>query len=195
MKQISLGDGELLYDPNFLSPEEADTYIHQLMEEIIWKQEEIKLFGKVHPLPRKTAWYGDKGITYTYSGLQNQPERWSPTLLTLKERIENLLEGPTFNSVLLNWYRDGNDKMGWHSDDEPSLGRNPVIASISLGAPRFFDLRHKKDKTRKHRLELTSGSLLVMQGELQHHWVHQVPVQKRVKEGRINLTFRDIKFP
>jgi alkylated DNA repair dioxygenase AlkB len=142
--------------------------------------------------PRLTAWYANQGTHYAYSNKILHPKDWSVELIELKIKIEEILPGKSFNSVLLNLYRDGNDKMGWHSDNEKELGSNPCIASLSFGATRYFDLKHKKDKTKRFRFELSSGMLLVMSGSLQDYWLHQVPQQKKVKEPRINLTFRRV---
>ena len=185
-------DGEFWFMPNFLSKDQA---IHQeslLINTIEWKQEEVYVFGKKYKEPRKTAWYGDEACVYTYAGKKNHPLPWTDGLLKLKTDIESLLPGASFNSVLLNQYRNGNDKMGWHSDNEKELGNHPIIASMSLGATRFFDLKHKRIKSLKKRLELPAGSLLIMCGSTQENWLHQVPQQKKVKDSRINLTFRKI---
>ena len=122
------------------------------------------------------------------------PEAWTKELMDIKKVIEHFLPGENFNSVLLNLYKDGNDKVSWHADDEPELGTNPTIASVSLGAIRRFDLKHKDDPDQKLQIELTSGSLVIMTGELQHHWLHQITVQKKINDPRINLTFRTIKL-
>ncbi len=191
-KWLSIPDGELFFDPNWLSPQEADDWMKVLMEEIAWEQREIQMFGKRLMEPRLTAWYGDAGMAYTYSGLTLQPLPWTDSLLQLKQQVEETADA-TFNSVLLNLYRDGQDSMGWHSDDEPELGENPVIASISLGEERKFHLRHRKDKSVETiRLSLGSGSLLIMAGSTQHFWQHQVPKTRRQLGVRINLTFRRI---
>ncbi|MSP57503.1 MAG: alpha-ketoglutarate-dependent dioxygenase AlkB [Flavobacteriales bacterium] len=166
-----------------------------LRQEIPWKQESIKMFGKTHPTPRLTSWHGNEGCKYTYSGLICNPEPWSPTLLSIKQRIVEAMENANFNSVLLNLYRNGQDKMGWHSDDEKELGPNPIIASVSFGATRRFDFKHKTIPEHKFSIDLPSGSLLIMQGDLQDHWLHQLPAQKRIIEPRINLTFRNIISP
>lgn len=190
---FGLKDAEVLFMRSFLKQKEADEYFGILKDTIHWKQEEIKVYGKIFPFPRKTAWYGNEGYNYSYSGLNLNPEPWTEELLELKTRIESLLPGEVFNSVLLNMYRDGNDKVGWHSDDEKELGVNPVIASLSLGATRRFDIKHKTEKGLEHQFELTNGSLIVMKGAMQHHWLHQIPVQKKVLLPRINLTFRTIR--
>ena len=185
-------DGEALLLESFLNNEEAFNYLGKLKKNVQWRQESIKFYGKVYPVPRETAWYGEDGTNYTYSGISCNPLPWTSELLELKNRIEKLVPEASFNSVLLNRYRNGNDKVSWHSDDEKELGINPIIASISLGATRRFDLRHKMDKSKIIKIELKSGSLLIMKGPLQHHWEHQVPQQKRIYDERINLTFRNI---
>jgi len=189
-----LKDGEVWFMPDFLKQNEANDYFNILNQSIHWKQEEIKFYGKVFRLPRKTAWYGDEGFNYSYSGLNLNPEPWTKELAELKLKIETLLPNDMFNSVLLNLYRDGNDKVGWHADDEKELGTNPTIASLSLGATRRFDIKHKTEQGLKHQFELPNGSLIVMKGTMQHHWLHQIPVQKKVALPRINLTFRTIKL-
>ncbi len=158
---------------------------------IQWQHNQIKLFGKSIFEPRYTAWYGDEGKSYTYSGTTLQPHTWTERLLFIKSQIETRTDA-TFNSVLLNWYRDGNDHMGWHTDDEKELGQNPVIASVNLGTARRFVLRRKDHKQEKVEFLLNSGSLLIMKGELQHYWQHCLPKMRKVKGNRINLTFRKI---
>ncbi len=188
---IPLIEGELLFFESLFTPTQRAHYFLQLMETINWQEEEIQLFGKVHRVPRLVAWYGDEGASYRYAGVQHEPQKWTNTLLELKQVVREKA-GVDFNSVLLNLYRNGHDKMGWHSDDEKELGKNPTIASLSFGATRRFDLRYKKDKTQKVQLPLTDGSLLIMRGATQHFWQHQIPAQKRVVAPRINLTFRQI---
>ena len=186
-------DGEVWLMKNFLKQKEAEEYFNILSATIHWKQEEIQYYGKTYPVPRKTAWYGYDGLNYSYSGINCNPEPWTKELLELKIKIEELLPEQEFNSVLLNMYRDGNDKVSWHSDDEKELGTNPIIASLSLGATRRFDIKHKLEPELTHKFKLTNGSLIIMKGAMQHHWLHQVPVQKKISEPRINLTFRKIK--
>ncbi len=164
-----------------------------LLDTIPWESHELMMFGKSIPQPRLTAWYGDNEEPYTYSGLTLQPHKWTEELLVIKKRCEEVA-GIRFNSMLANHYRDGSDSVSWHSDDEPELGRNPTIASISLGAERRFDLRHKETKETV-KLNLSSGSLVLMSGECQHNWIHQIAKTKRVSEPRINLTFRVINTP
>jgi alkylated DNA repair dioxygenase AlkB len=163
-----------------------------LIDNTPWRSEEIKLFGKRYLQPRLTAWFGDPGCTYRYSGLEMSLLDWNPTLLGLRRRVESLC-GSSFNSVLLNYYRDGNDSMGMHSDDESELGPQPVIASLSLGATRTLQFRHKtRRELAPFKLPLASGSLLVMRGATQANWKHGVAKQPRVTGPRVNLTFRRI---
>ncbi len=190
---ISLLDGEILFMRNFLSPTKAKHYFDCLQNNINWKQEEVRFYGKTFPVPRKTAWYGYEGFNYSYSGITCFPEIWTKELLEIKSQIEQFIPEEDFTSVLLNLYSNGNDKMGWHSDNEKELGINPTIASVSLGETRRFDIKNKNNSELQYKFELTSGSLLIMRGALQHHWIHQIPAQKKVKNARINLTFRTIK--
>lgn len=183
--------GDVLLYPHFFS-EDANRYLLELQEGIAWREEEIVMFGKRMKVPRLTAWYGDKGASYSYSGIKLEPLPWTPILVDIKARIEGRTS-TQYNSVLLNFYRDGTDSMGWHSDDEPELGKNPSIASVSFGEVRKFHFRHKLKKIDTVKLELGHGSLLLMKGATQHHWQHQLPKSKRVMGPRINLTFREVK--
>lgn len=158
---------------------------------IRWKQDRLKLYGKSIPLPRLTAWYGDPGAAYTYSGIKSEPNPWNDGLLHIKRRIEDAIDN-SFNCVLLNWYRDGQDSLSWHADDEKELGSNPVIASANFGATRDFQLRRNSDHSQKVTIPLKHGTLLVMRGELQQHWKHSVPKRASVDGSRFNLTFRTI---
>jgi alkylated DNA repair dioxygenase AlkB len=180
----------LLYAP-FFSPAASDRLFADLHANITWKQEQVKLFGKVHDQPRLTAWYGDAGAAYTYSGIHLVPNAWTPPLVEIKTAIEAAL-GVPFNSVLLNLYRDNKDAVSWHSDDEHGLGHNPTIASVSFGAARLFQLKHKTDRTLRREVELTHGSLLVMADGTQTHWLHRIPRTTRELGPRINLTFRQM---
>ena len=155
-----------------------------------WQTEFIRMFGKTHEVPRKVAWHGDAGAVYRYAGVTHEPAPWFPALATLRETVAALAGAP-FNSVLLNRYRDGNDHMGWHRDNERELGEHPVIASVSLGAERRFDFRHVTTKERVSCL-LPAGSVLVMDGPLQSMWQHRLPKATQVAEPRINLTFRHV---
>lgn len=158
---------------------------------IHWKQDVIRMYGKRMPLPRLTSWYGDRGKIYTYSGITSVPNAWNEGLLDLKRKIEHFA-GAEFNSVLLNWYRDGTDHLSWHADDEKELGVSPVIASANFGAQRDFVLRNIEDPSRRITIPLGHGTLLVMRGELQHYWQHSVPRRIKAQSSRFNLTFRRI---
>jgi alkylated DNA repair dioxygenase AlkB len=185
-------NGEYLFFPDFFSKSESDLFLQKLKDEIEWKQESMNMYGKQIDFPRLTAWYGDNDKPYSFSGITLQPKNWTKELLEIKDKIEPL-SNVQFNSVLLNRYRSGNDSISWHTDAEKELGKNPVIASVNFGATRKFQLRHIKTKE-KVEIELTHGCLLIMQGELQHFWQHQVPKSSKVVNERINLTFRVIKL-
>lgn len=185
---LPLPDAEVYFAPDFVPAPQRDVYFERLMQEVNWQQDCIKMFGRELPMPRLTAWYGDKG--YTYSGLQNKPQPWLPVLQELRELVQQA-SGNQYNSVLLNLYRSGQDSMGWHADDEPELGREPSIASLSFGGERRFSLKHRTRKDLKPTtLTLSHGSLLLMQGPTQHHWLHHIPKTARPVQPRINLTFR-----
>ena len=192
-EKYQLIDGEVWYMENFMPNDKAEFYFDNLLNNIKWRQEEIKYYGKIFPIPRQTAWYGYDGLNYKYSGIMCNPEPWTPELLDIKKVIEHFLQNEQFNSVLLNLYRSGNDKVSWHADNESELGINPTIASVSLGAARRFELKHKTIPDQKIQIELKSGSLIVMKGATQHNWLHQIPQQKSINGARINLTFRTIK--
>lgn len=188
---FNLPDAEVYYYPNFFNKTQSDELFLQLQQEIPWQQDEITVFGKTHPQPRLTALFGNEGKAYGYSGIAMQPHRWNPLLMFIKESVEAAC-GTSFTTVLLNYYRDGKDSNGWHADNEKELGRNPVIASVSFGAERFFHLQHNS-KTHKLKILLEHGSLLLMQGQTQHCWKHQIPKTAKPIGPRINLTFRVIK--
>ena len=191
-----LPDADLELRPDFLAPPAADLLFEELRHQLAWRQDQIRIFGRVHDLPRLQAWYGDPGARYIYSGIQLEPEPWIPALVPLRERLERELAPARFNSVLANLYRDGRDSNGWHSDDEPALGERPLIASLSLGATRRFQLRHKSRSDLATRsLELRHGTLLVMRGATQDCWRHAVPKTRRVVGERINLTWRLVTDP
>lgn len=192
MNNILPFDGEVFLYENFYNRIEAGGLFIALQKEIDWKQESIKIFGKEKQLPRLTAWYGDEGKSYTYSGLENIPIPFSGQLITIKEKLESFTKY-SFNAALLNFYRTGTDSMGWHSDNEKELGINPVIASLSFGGSRVFQLKHKVDKASKLNITLNTGSLLLMKGSTQHNWLHQVPKTVKPIEARINITFRNIQ--
>lgn len=214
--KVVFRQGALLYIPNFLNDKEAHNLMHFLVkndtypmghdwkslnehdlsqvkfENIAWKQDKI-IFGKhERNLPRLTAWHGDLDKPYTYSGITSYPSDWNSGLLWCKDKIEAVLQNKHFNSVLLNWYRNGQDSISWHSDDEKELGRNPTIASLSLGATREFYLRYKTDNYIKFDVPLKNGDLLIMAGEMQQHWEHAIFKAQELNEPRINLTYRTI---
>lgn len=185
-----LDGGCLWTKEEFLPPTAAARYLKKLHEETVWIQPTIKLGAKVVDSPRLSAWHGDPDAVYTYSGLRNLPVPWTETLSQLRISLEDLT-GIRFNSVLLNLYRSGSDSMGWHSDNEPELGFQPTIASISLGEKRKFLMKHKKLACRWDKW-LTHGSALIMAGETQRYWRHSIPKTKTHQGERINLTFRRI---
>lgn len=214
--RIKLDGGELIFFEDFFSKKLSDRMVAYLQENedidwtkadwariaaeqlekieftnIKWKQDRIKFFGKTHPLPRLTSWYGDPGASYSYSGIQSDPNPWNEGLLFVKSKIEQVT-GIFFNSVLLNWYRDGSDSLNWHADDEKELGPEPTIASANFGATRDFLLRRKDDKESRLSIQLRHGSLLVMKGKTQQNWVHSIPKRKGKLGPRFNLTFRQI---
>lgn len=185
---IPLDDGALAWLPQLPLPWPNADIRARLLDETDWRQESVVVYGKRHLQPRLSAWHGD--AAYTYSGLRLQPAPWTPLLATLRAAVQDAT-GHAFNSVLLNLYRDGRDGMGMHSDDEPELGPEPVIASLSFGATRTFILKHRRDK-RTVRLDLGDGSLLLMSGETQKNWLHGINKVTRPLDSRINLTFRNI---
>jgi len=189
---IVLPDAELtLYRAVWTRPAAAALF-SRLLAETAWEQHELQLFGRCLKAPRLSAWHGNHDAEYGYSGLRLAPRAWTPCLQEIRHTVETLC-GQTFNSVLVNRYRGGSDGMGWHSDDEPELGAEPLIASVSLGAPRDFCLRHKQDRNLKHRLTLPDASVLVMAGATQRCWQHSVPKTRRPCAQRINLTFRTVR--
>ena len=192
--KIPLPDSDINLHQDHFDAEIAGNLLRELTEEIPWVQNKIRFYGKESLVPRLESWHGDEGMSYTYSGIRMDAKPWTKILLMIKESIEPIAK-TTFNSVLINYYRDGKDRVAWHSDDEKELGKNPVIASVSLGAERKFKLRHKKYKENKLQYEifLQSGSLLLMSGSTQHHWLHEIPRTAKPIGPRINLTFRVIK--
>lgn len=190
-ERLELPDGEGMLYRRAFAPADSARLFAVLQRETTWRRHVITLYGRAVASPRLSAWYGDPGAVYSYSGLRLEPVPWTPTLEMLRERVEELAAA-RFNSVLLNLYRDGQDSMGWHSDDEPELGRNPVIASVSFGAARRFLLQHKKQRLRVELL-LEDGDVLVLGGATQHYWRHQLPKTRQPVGSRINLTFRAIQ--
>lgn len=177
--------------PNFLDKKQADWLLENLLNTVDWQQEEIRFMGKVHPIPRLTYWYSKENKEYTYSGIKVLPVPYTSVIKRLSDKVEEI-SGYKFNSVLLNRYRDGNDKVAWHADDEKTLTDTINIASVSVGAEREFQFKSKHNPDDKESIQLTHGSLLVMHDPLQKHWLHQIPARKKVTEERINLTFRYI---
>ncbi len=190
--KIDLQDADIWYFGEFLDKASADNYFEHLLNTVNWRKDSIRVFGKVYDQPRLTALYGNNGKAYSYSNITMHPRPFDVSLKKLKSDIERVA-GAEFTSCLLNLYRDGSDSNGWHADDEKELGKNPVIASISLGQERNFKLRHRFNKDLKYNLILEHGSLLLMKGPTQHYWHHQIPKSKKPMEPRINLTFRVIK--
>lgn len=188
---LAMPDADVIFYREFFTPAAGEDYLKHLTTTIQWEQRQIQVPGKLVPLPRLVAWYGDAGKSYSYSGITMQPHPWTAELLAIKQRVE-AEAGVVFNSVLLNLYRSEQDSVSWHSDDEPELGENPVIASVSFGAARAFQFRHKENQDQRLAIELTSGSLLIMRGSTQHCWKHQLPKSKQPCGARINLTFRVI---
>ena len=191
VKTILSGDGEAYLYRNFFCCEEANALFISLRDTIDWKHEPIWMFGKKVMQPRLTAWYGDEGKTYRYSGILMKPIMWTAGLIEVKNKIEEVT-GAHFNSALLNLYRDGKDSMGWHRDNEPELGLSPVIASVSFGDTRRFLFRRYLEKKIKTEVSLENGSLLLMRGEAQTHWEHSIPKTAMSVAPRINITFRKI---
>ena len=190
--RLDLPDADVrLWRPAF-RPDEVDELLALLRTRIDWQQEDIVIFGQTRRVPRLVAWHGDPGTAYTYSGTAHEPLPWTPELQRIRHRVEELT-AHRFNSVLLNLYRDGRDGMGWHADDEPELGREPVIASVSFGATRRFKLRHRRSRSAANTLDLAHGDLLLMAGATQHHYVHAVPKTARPVGVRVNLTFRWVR--
>ena len=189
---INIPDADLTFSRIWRESESMD-WMERLKKEIEWEQHRIKIFGKWVDCPRLSAWYGNPEALYSYSNLSLTPKAWTPTLLEVRNQLAETIDRP-FNSVLLNLYRNGNDSMGWHSDDEWEMGLDPVIASISLGSPRKMKFRHRFDsQVSNFALELSQGSLLIMAGTTQKFWQHEIPKTKKLVGERLNLTFRFIQ--
>ncbi|HLA56475.1 MAG TPA: alpha-ketoglutarate-dependent dioxygenase AlkB [Flavobacterium sp.] len=186
---LNLPDADVIYYPGFFTKSEADKYFPDLLQNTPWQQDNIKVFGKIHAQPRLTALFGDEGKTLSYSGITMDAHHWNKTLLEIKSKIKTVCE-TEFNTVLLNYYRDGKDSNGWHADNEPYLGTNPVIASVTFGAERAFHLKHDTLDIPTQKITLEHGSLLLMKGKTQHFWKHQIPKTAKPIGPRINLTFR-----
>jgi alkylated DNA repair dioxygenase AlkB len=184
-------DGVVDYYGQVMEPARAEHYMDRLIEQIEWRNDEAVIFGRRIITKRKVAWYGDSDYSYAYSNIVRQALGWTTDLLELKALVEGLT-GATYNSCLLNLYHDGDEGMAWHSDDEKELSPQGAIASLSFGAERRFLLRHRASKEQVEVL-LAAGSLLVMRGETQTHWLHSLPKMKKVKTPRVNLTFRKME--
>lgn len=189
--EINLPDANIRLFPHFLNPDMAAQLFQVFSNKVPWRHDPIKVFGKTYMQPRLTSLHGTTNQGYGYANIRMQAQPMMPELNDILQRIAKI-DNSDFNIVLLNLYRDGNDSNGWHADNEKELGQNPVIASVSLGAPRLFKLKHRYDKNLKHQLLLESGSLLLMSGATQHYWLHQVPKTKKQVGPRINLTFRKV---
>ncbi len=191
-EHIERPGAELILYRGFIEPDDSRKLLARLTTDVSWRQDRIRLFGRDCQVPRLQQFQGNAGLSYRYSGLRLQAQPWHPQLEQLRKKIA-IVEPTAFNCVLLNLYRDGSDSMGWHSDDEPELGPDPVIASVSLGQTRRFVLRHRGDRHQpKIELELEDGMLLLMRGSTQRHWQHALPRTRRIMAPRINLTFRRI---
>jgi alkylated DNA repair dioxygenase AlkB len=213
---IKIPNGEIIYAEHFFNKKISDRSLEYFLENdsfnwktanwreydkkqlekvkfknINWHHDKLNMYGKEVFLPRYSAWYGNRDKAYTYSGLTLQPNTWNKGLLFIKEQIDKIAK-VEFNSVLMNWYRDGEDYINWHTDAEKELGENPVIGSVNFGEKRRFLIRRNDDNKVKLEFPLKHGTLLIMNGELQHFWQHSVPKERKVKQTRINLTFRTI---
>jgi alkylated DNA repair dioxygenase AlkB len=187
--RLDLPDADVRLWPQALQRDAADALLAGLLQDVPWQTEDILIFGERRRVPRLVSWHGDPGTAYSYSGTAHEPLPWTSQLLQLRDQVQELT-GHVFNSVLLNLYRNGQDGMGWHADDEPELGRNPAIASVSLGATRRFKLRHRRRSEAAITLDLAHGDVLLMAGATQHTYVHSVPKTARPAGERINLTWR-----
>ena len=188
---FDLPDADIVYYPNFFDLDDANKIFQDLVAEIPWQQDEIKVFNNIHPQPRLTALFGNEGKPYSYSNIKMQPHHWTFSLQKIKSLVENETNC-NFTTVLLNYYRNGKDSNGWHADNEKELGTNPIIASLSFGAERVFQMKHNSIADLKQNIILENGSLLLMKGTTQHFWKHQIPKTAKPIGARINLTFRII---
>ena len=185
-------DDEARYVPEFATAGTASRWMSDLHATLEWSQHRIRIFGREMDAPRLSAWHGDGGCDYGYSGIRLSPQPWTPTLLEIRDRIEDA-SGLRYNAVLANLYRSGADSMGWHSDDEAELGPDPAIASVSLGAIRCFRMRRRKPGSASFGLDLAPGSLLLLGGTVQRTWQHALPKTRRPVGCRINLTYRQVQ--
>lgn len=189
-EKFNLGpDCGLSYIPHFISGADSDKLLESLKGKIEWEQDHFTMFGKKTPLPRLTAWYGDPEAVYTYSKIEMKPKKWIDPLVQIRDNLSEQLH-VEFNSVLLNYYRNENDHMGWHRDNEKELGPKPLIASISLGDERLFQVRERKNKHHIFEINTGPGSLILMSGNIQTLWEHRIAKRAKRSSERINLTFR-----
>ena len=188
---FDLPDADVRYAPQWLALHEADALFGALRDGIVWERHRLRLFGRDVDAPRLSCWIGDVGAIYTYSRTRFEPRPWPDALHAVRERLRAEC-GVDFNGVLANLYRDGNDGMGWHADDEPELGTRPLLASLSLGAARRFAIRHRDDAAHRLDIELAHGSVLLMGGAMQAHYRHALPKTAHAVGERINLTFRKL---
>lgn len=192
-RELMLPDADVVLYEQFFNKSESDKLFKNLSDNIKWKQDKIKFYGKQFDVPRLAAWYGEDGFSYTYSGIQMHPNPWNEDLMFIKEKIEKVSK-VSFSSCLLNLYRTGRDSVNWHQDNEKELGQNPIIGSVSFGETRPFQMKHiSRTELKKVDIPLTNGSFLLMKGTTQHFWKHQIPKTTRKLNPRINLTFRIIK--
>ncbi len=189
--ELNLPDSDITYYPEFFSVKESEIYFQYLLKNVSWQQDDIKIFGKTYKQPRLTALFANNKEPYSYSNITMYPDPFTKELLAIKSKVESVISA-NLTTCLLNLYRNGQDSNGWHADNEKELGRNPIIASVSFGAERLFKLKHRQDSGLKKDLILQNGSLLIMKGETQHRWLHQIPKTKKEVAKRINLTFRII---
>ena len=188
---LPLPDAVFEYYPNFFTNDEAEALFKKIHDETKWQHDEITIFGKKIAQPRLTCLFGNEGKPYSYSGITMHPNPWNPTLVYIKEKIEAIAQ-QHFTTALANLYRNEKDSNGWHADNEKELGRNPIIASVSFGEVRKFQLKHNNNPDAKLTLNLSHGSLLLMKEGSQIHYKHQIPKATQSKKDRINLTFRTI---
>ncbi len=187
--RLDMPDAEVVYYPLFFNKETSDELYQELLNSINWQQDHITVFGKRHLQPRLTALYANNNRSYSYSNITMNPHPFTQELLQIKDKIE-AISNTAFTTCLLNLYRNGQDSNGWHADNEKELGKNPIIASVSFGEARWFHFKHKKHTNMKRKILLEHGSLLIMKGTTQEHWLHQVPKTKKEISSRINITYR-----
>lgn len=190
--ELDASNADRLYWPSFLTADESRYYLDSIFKALHWQQRTLRVYNKDHLTPRLIAWCAKPGLEYRYSGDITPQQDWPPALAQLKDKVEQCCN-TRFNGALLNYYRNGEDRMGWHCDDEGSLGEQPIIASLSLGAERTFQFRPKPPRTGERiDIQLEDGSLLLMSGNTQTLWQHALPKRKRVQQARLNITFRYI---